>query len=54
MKIKFGNVLRSPKRADKMVTIRVPEDVKKWMEQQKVSPTKVFKSTIKKLGGPWK
>jgi len=51
----INEVLRTkgPKK-DKMVSVRVPENVKLWMEEKGVSPTKIFKKGIKNIGGPWK
>ena len=44
---------KNPKK-DKMVSVRVPEDVKMWMQNKGISPTKIFKNSIRILGGPWK
>lgn len=55
IRINIKGVLKTQTpRKNKMVTIRIPEDVQEWMRRQQVSPTKIFKESIKKLGGPWK
>ena len=55
IKIKISDVLQTRTvKKSKMVSVRIPFDVKEWMKKQKVSPTKVFKQAIKKIGGPWR